>query len=91
MENVGTGGLLIMYAKSLYNNGSIESNGSSNDINDTSVQIPGGSSGGGSINIFYIDNCIENASSNGGKATLDWGVEGGAGGNGSVTYSQIVL
>jgi len=46
----GTGGLLIMYANSIANNGTIDSNGSKGGNTNTGS---GGSSGAGSINIFY--------------------------------------
>lgn len=89
----GTGGLLIIYTENLNNNGQIESNGiangSSSQINEGYYQIPGGSSGGGSINIFYIDTCTTNAISSGGEATYDWGATSGAGGNGCVSYDKI--
>lgn len=48
--NNGTGGLLIMCANSIKNNGIISSNGSGGGAGRLSG---GGGSGGGSINIFY--------------------------------------
>lgn len=62
----GTGGLLVLYTKDLINNGQITSCGS----NGGTAQITGGSSGGGSINIFYKQNIELNGtiSVNGGKS-----------------------
>ena len=80
----GTGGLLILYADTLYNNGTISSNGSLGG----SGRAGGGSSGGGSINIFariITENGTQIA--NGGTAT--GGTKGGAGGNGSVTVNEL--
>ncbi len=63
----GTGGLLVLYTKDLINNGQITSCGS----NGGTAQITGGSSGGGSINIFYKQNIELNGtiSVNGGKSS----------------------
>ena len=47
----GTGGLLIIYSKMILNNGDINSNG----MTGGNALSSGGSSGGGSINIFYED------------------------------------
>lgn len=50
----GTGGLLIIYTKELQNNGKIESNGCNGGHGmEYDHSTSGGSSGGGSINIFY--------------------------------------
>ena len=48
----GTGGLLIIVSNKLVNAGKINSNGISGESNEAA----GGSSGGGSINIFYKEN-----------------------------------
>lgn len=45
----GTGGLLIIYSDILNNNGNINSNG----VQALKIDEPGGSSGGGTTNIFY--------------------------------------
>ena len=81
----GTGGLLIMYAKNIINNGSIDSKGSEAGYG-TNKWSAGGSSGGGSINIFYTLNYSGNIpSAEGGKAVE----KGGKGGDGSVTIGNI--
>lgn len=49
----GTGGLLIIYSQSFYNNGTISSNGSKGYDSKEEQWAGGGGSGGGSINIFY--------------------------------------
>lgn len=80
----GTGGLLIIYANELINsnNSIINANGSSGGW----TEVCGGSSGGGSVNIFYRQNFENNGSivANGGTAG-----NGGAGGTGSVTIGNI--
>ncbi len=94
----GTGGLLILYADELYNNGTITSNGSNVNgvrVNNTTRYSGGGASGGGSINIFaniaYEQGTV---SANGGQSTikskgLSYYSKGSDGGNGS--YSTIEL
>ncbi len=65
----GTGGLLIIYADKIDNsNGTIESVGTSGG---SGYKACGGSSGGGSVNIFYKTEFIgdENINVNGGSAT----------------------
>ncbi len=80
----GTGGLLIVYANILYNNGNISSNGSRGG----SGLAGGGSSGGGSINIFAKQvNEFGIQSATGGLATGSY--YGGTGGNGSVTVNEL--
>lgn len=87
----GTGGLLIIYSNCIVNNGIIEACGiGSNKGTRTSSQpwgATGGSSGGGSINIFYTisyqNNGVINA--NGGIK----GHQGSDGGNGTVTVTEI--
>lgn len=80
--NNGTGGLLVLYANEYENNGLIRANGT-----DSSVGGKGGhgSSGGGSMNIFYTANIIK------GIVEAKGGLIGGAGGAGTVTYTQISL
>lgn len=93
VEKTGTGGLLIMYADYLYNDGSITANGVGSSTASPSKGYarvdPGGSSGGGSINIFAkrVMN-YEDINSNGGEATRLYSV-GGAGGNGTVTINEL--
>ena len=48
----GTGGLLIIYAKTFDNSGNIESNGANGGNGEAFLAVGGGASGGGSINIF---------------------------------------
>lgn len=73
----GTGGLLTIYAKNVINIGKIASNGTRNTTGTT-----GGSSGGGSINIFYS----ENYESTGTITTISKG----NGGMGSISIGQIL-
>ncbi len=88
----GTGGLLILYAKKLFNEGQITakgSNGGKQRMGDHDAS--GGSSGGGSINIFAND-IVDNS-----QITAKGGVSsgnssfpiGGAGGEGSVTINKL--
>ena len=82
----GTGGLLILYANEYENNGLISAYGYRGGSSSTG---PGGSSGGGSINIFYLYQKVKgNTNALGGSAagTLYYG---GAGGTGTVTYTQL--
>lgn len=78
----GTGGLLILYADTLYNSGDISSDGSKGG----SGNAGGGSSGGGSINIFakvVAENGIQ--TSTGGVSVAG----GGKGGNGAITVNEL--
>ena len=84
----GTGGLLIIYANKVKNNQNILSKGI---VGGYASWVGGGSSGGGSINLFYKNKYeslgILNANGgipNGGK----W--KGGAGGTGSISIGQII-
>ena len=81
----GTGGLLVIYTKNIYNNGTIESNGSK-AVDYGHVQ--GGSSGGGSINIFYqeANESTGSINANGGEAIGNYGA---CGGNGSISIGKI--
>ena len=89
----GTGGLLIINAIKLVNNGKIQSNG----VIGGRANAAGGSSGGGSINIFYKEEYINNGTiiSNGGETAIgiDLGgggnISGGSGGDGTVTIGNI--
>ncbi len=85
----GTGGLLIISANSINNTGKIEANGVGNGRQDA-----GGSSGGGSINIFYKEeftNTDENNITAKGGISTNYATYGkaGDGGNGSVTIGSI--
>lgn len=75
----GTGGLLMIYANDLYNNGDISAKG----MNGGQGRKKGGSSGGGSINIFA--NIIKER----GNVDANGGTVGGLGGNGSVTINEL--
>lgn len=78
----GTGGLLVIYANVIENNNTISSEGSLAGNIDLA---PGGSSGGGSINIFYLDRInMGSISAAGLKRNA-----GGAGGDGAVTIGSI--
>ena len=58
---------------------------------DGSATTAGGSSGGGSINIFYTNNVeVGNIQTNGGEIAKGSKSKGGAGGNGSISVGQIV-
>lgn len=83
----GTGGLLIIYSNKLINNDRILSNGSTGGYANSRVSASGGSSGGGSINIFTATK-IENKgtiTATGGSAVGNGGAKGG---NGSVTIME---
>lgn len=90
----GTGGLLIIFSNKFTNYNNIQSNGGDTIIPNQSPsnKSSGGASGGGSINIFY--NKIEqegNVFANGGKQTAGYTYSGGAGGKGSVTFTQVPI
>lgn len=72
----GTGGLLILVAKDIENNGVISAKGSNG----------GGSSGGGSINIFYTGSWIMNEEA---KINADGGYGSGTGGTGAISIGKI--
>lgn len=73
----GTGGLLIIFAFNLQNNGSIDANGVA------SWHDGAGSSGGGSINIFYSKQFIR------GSINAIGGQGGRYGGNGTISVDII--
>lgn len=79
----GTGGLLIIYCNNIINNGTVESKGIGGQAGSPAY---GGSSGGGSINIFYKNNYTSNDNiyANGGSNG-----NGGAGGTGSISVGII--
>ena len=90
----GTGGLLVIFTSVLENNGIIESNGIGSTYPkgyNNGVACSGGSSGGGSINIFST-NCISEGTltATGGKSTIVSGCTGGNGGNGSITLTELI-
>jgi len=98
---IGTGGLLIVYAKNILNNGKIESNGSDTIVNSRYSSSHtrfsgGGNSGGGSINLFYKKNYESNGEiiAYGGTTSVnikfDWAAIGGDGGAGSITVQNIL-
>ncbi len=93
VERRGTGGLLIIYANDLYNNNTISSTGVMASTASPSKSYgrvdPGGSSGGGSINIFanIIQNTETITAQGGQSARLS--SAGGAGGDGSVTINEL--
>lgn len=99
-QPVGTGGLLIIYCKIFNNINNIYSKGI--EARYTSISrwngsqggghnLSGGSSGGGSINIFYntlLSQGLINADGGASQTTgMTW--YGGAGGNGTITLTQI--
>ena len=94
----GTGGLLIIYADTISNNGNITANGSNvngKKYSDENRHAGGGASGAGSINIFF--NNIRKTGSitaTGGISSLDtsginYSAIGGSGGNGSISLYSI--
>lgn len=93
----GTGGLLVIFANDIVNNGVIASNGSNGGNayqESTTCAASGGGSGGGSINLFYIRTYTNTGSitANGGiSGTTHWAssYRGGNGGKGSITAMQI--
>lgn len=103
----GTGGLLIIYCDNLYNTGNINANGVIAKYVNVTISVTnnygrssgaGGSSGGGSLNIFcnrlYDGLSKGTITSNGGASQLNAvnGTEnfrGGAGGNGCVTIDAL--
>lgn len=91
-STVGTGGLLIIYAKDVTNTGSIQSKGVNSVLSgygNTTHCCPGGASGGGSINIF--SKTITNTgtiSASGGVGAQGF-MKAGNGGDGSVTLTKI--
>ena len=87
----GTGGLLIVYANNIINNtnSKITANGhNSGRITDKQLNTiyAGGSSGGGSINIFFKGNYTAPTTINANGGSM---APGGAGGNGSITVGSI--
>lgn len=96
----GTGGLLTIYSDKIINNGYIDSDGvglgnlviKTNDGNIFygNHVAPGGSSGGGSINIFYKSSIKQGTiTANGGNSSIG-SVIGGAGGTGSISIGKLL-
>lgn len=79
----GTGGLLLIYANTLINESKISSNGSKGGGNNYHAE--GGSSGAGSINVFVKNNQKQGTIT----ATSPANLQGGAGGDGSITVTQV--
>ena len=85
----GTGGLLIIYADTLDNNGYLTAKGANGGANGTNHSCRGGSSGGGSINVFYTSLINQgNYNVNGGSTNRRDAI-GGPGGLGTINYTQI--
>lgn len=88
----GTGGLLIIYSSSMRNYGSLVSNGVAGGASAwgvDSVGAAGGSSGGGSINVFTKLIVREGSTSASGGSSASGPARGGAGGAGSVTIQEV--
>lgn len=86
----GTGGLIIIFAKTFENNNQIISNGSNGGSASGGYNCGGGASGGGSINIFY--NTLNNKGtilSTGGSGGTGGHGTGGKGGDGSITLTPF--
>ena len=85
----GTGGLLTIYANEYENKGTISAKGSNGGKGDS--YSSGASSGGGSINIFTNQNIgiYGTVLYSGGENISAPGYAGGAGGNGTITYTQL--
>lgn len=85
----GTGGLLVIYANKIENIGNMNANGSNGGPSLSRWQYNGGgSSGGGSINIFYkeiTNDDYTNVTVNGGTRVHC----GGAGGLGSISIGSV--
>lgn len=89
--NFGTGGLLVLYADNLINNGTISSNGSNGGTATDEQLTGGGGSGGGSINIFYKSSITKGTiTANGGAGgAAAKGKAGGIGGAGTINSCSI--
>lgn len=88
----GTGGLLVIYSKQIEGEGLVSSNGSAGGSNTSAYGAGAGGSGAGSINIFTLNNKTLgwNITANGGSAGAGGqGINGGKGGNGSISYGYI--
>ena len=92
----GTGGLLVIYANEFVNNSSGKITALGHDsgkitAKQGNIVYAGGSSGGGSINIFYNDNYQNNNTSSGNGISAAGGSRspGGSGGAGTITIGTI--
>ena len=87
----GTGGLLIIYANTFSNNGTIVSNGKNGGYTDN--HGAGGGSGGGSINIFYNNissfGTINANGGSGGGSKNRYCANAGNGGSGTKNIGSI--
>ncbi len=100
----GTGGLLVLYSNSIKGLGTISANGTKAPVfgglkGKTAYSTAGGSSGGGSVNIFTTNNGFSgNIVANGGEVAsmpnlkfngIAHTIPGGAGGDGSVNVTVL--
>ncbi|MBE6160970.1 MAG: hypothetical protein E7158_01940 [Firmicutes bacterium] len=85
----GTGGLLVIYAGTYANNGTVRANGTSG-YNVWQNTCAGGSSGGGSVNIFYRTLTSKGTAEANGPYSPSKDKSGGKGGDGTINYYQIV-
>lgn len=90
----GTGGLLIIYGKSVINYKIISANGSNGgNVPLGATYSGGGASGGGSINIFYKENfdkgTITVTGGVGGHDSRKYANSGGDGGLGTISIGNI--
>ena len=83
----GTGGLLTIYANEYDNRGILSTKGYKGG--NHSYNPCGGSSGGGSINIFYINKLSDGTINVNGGSSVGSDLKGGAGGKGTVSYTQL--
>ena len=83
----GTGGLLTIYANEYDNRGILSTKGYKGG--NHSYNPCGGSSGGGSINIFYINKLSDGTINVNGGSSVGSSYKGGAGGKGTATYTQL--
>lgn len=85
--NNGTGGLLMIFANKIKNEGNILSNG----VGSVYRNETAGSSGGGSINIFYNDSYENSGTILAQKGITPKGYlqTGGSGGDGSISIGQL--
>ena len=89
----GVGGLLIIYADIIDNQGTLAATGANGGGNISSADVGGGGSGGGSINLFYTTSKTTGSVnvSGGSGGSCKFSSCGGKGGNGTVTWMQINL
>ena len=94
----GTGGLLTIYAETLYNKGTISSNGSNvagKRYSKVTRYAGGGASGGGSVNLFVVNTISKGTiQANAGTSTLNtsgltYHQTGSNGGAGTATYTTV--